>query len=279
MAREITAEEIERLLKMEDAGDKKGVSKYITDTFGILGGQEARKALSNARTAANPSTSASGLEAALGLGGVGLGAGIAASRLTELVKGTTITYEAILRREVIADRLRTALAGDFGVRESGEEIVVSRVDPMGVFCRILVSVTGDRTTVVTSGLKLVEKKREGLIDSLVGVGKDVLAGQGLGGVLDFITDTALAAAEAGSDLWVANQLASTIETYGAELERKANAARSAAQVKDKRIVEIERLLGSCGSCGQPLPESGVCEACGATTEVATLRAELARLKK
>lgn len=268
MVRVITAEEIDKLLKMEDAGDKKGVSKYITDNFGILDGQEARKALSNARVAANPSTPASGLEQALGMGGIGAGAaGIATARFLELTKGSTTTYEAILSRTEVAARLRTALEGNFGVRESGEEIVVSRVDPMGIFCRIRVSIAGDKTAVVVSGMNLTKTTQgaDDVLGGLMNLGKGMLQGDDVvGSVLDTIGDAVNTAKEVGSDLWTANTIADVIEKYGAERERMvADAKREAATDKAEKAAQ-ERKEKSCSYCGAARELGKACPECGAT---------------
>lgn len=267
MARELSEEEITKLLAMPEAEASKWIDASIP---GFLDAVEAKKALIRRRQypADVPIPGFDG-SALAGLGaGVGVTA-VTAARMAELIKGSTTTYEAVLNPNEIRGRLQAVLGQEFTVRVNPDGDVIIAGNDRGLieFCRVHVAVNGDKTAVIVSGLNLDGAKRGvgDVFDGLLGLGKRALGGSNVvEGALDILGGAVETAGQAGSNLLTANTIADTLEKYGAQMERQTAEVARRASVEKNEAMERERKKNNCSFCGSPRTLGEACPKCGAT---------------
>lgn len=198
-------------------------------------------------------------------GAAGLTAMVAVNRLKELLSGNEMKYLAAFKIIDLRNKLQLALGKTMDVNfyQPNKLAIVEAEDEKPV-CEILISVEDDGTTVTVSGLNTgdVKDSFQNLLDA---------AGDGLGQKRRgaFARDLFGAAASMiGEGLEAFNAgktITETIESYGADLERKAlQIRRQQVQAKsDEDAREAAKTI--CKACGAAHGGGEFCKNCGTPT--------------
>lgn len=201
---------------------------------------------------------------ALGIGGWGVTAA-AVTRVAELLKGMQMRYEAFLKLEELAGRLRTRL---------GDKYRIARLDPLSVALTSLGDGTrlcevrfapedGASATSVTISRPNTDKAKDA-VGNLAGEALQRAVSPGgfnLGSLISMGQKAVSAAVETAGDLADVEAVIEAIEAYGAEQEDLAASARREAKDKkeaDAKAADLKkRQVIVCRFCGSEAPEDAV----------------------
>ena len=178
-------------------------------------------------------------------------------------------YAAPFKIMDLRNKLQTALGKTMDVNLHQSTLTVVEVDGEKPVCEILVSVSGDETTVTVSGLNMADAKAgfTGTLDNAAQAMKDHRRGAKdlLESVLHVATTAIGAAGEVGETLAAGNTIASTIEKYGADLERKAQQIRNQQRQAESDEKAREAAKTTCVACGAAHGGGTHCSNCGTPT--------------
>lgn len=266
-----TDNDLQELLKVPPSELGRAIARHptirITETAEVMNALEALR--QPAPSAATAVRSPQGDDLALVGGAAGLTAMVGVGRLKELLGGNEMKYSAPFKIMDLRNKLQVALGKTMDVNfYQPNKLAIVEVEGEKPVCEILITVEDDETTVIVSGLDTTDAKA-GFTGALEGFGTAFKQKRKGADILD-IAQTVLggiasAAGETLETLGAGNTIASTIESYGADLERKAlQIRRQQAQAKsDEDAREAAKTI--CKACGAAHGGGEFCKNCGTPT--------------